>query len=106
MTQQLNRLPDVNTPLAVKGVTQSPWYRLWQGLFSGVPNGLLSIVTPSSSPFTYVAPVGGTLIVNGGTVSQTKYSRDAANFYVTGQTQGTFPLSRSEEHTSELQSRP
>lgn len=94
---QLNKLPDFNTPLTVKGVTQSPWYRLWQGLFSGVPTGNLSVVTVGPPPFTYVAPVGGTLILSGGTITQTQFSRDGANFYVTGQTTGMFPLSQGDQ---------
>jgi hypothetical protein len=90
-------MPDVGQPLAQKGAIASGWFRFWQGLWSGTPTGNLSVVTPPNSPFTYAAPVGGTLIVSGGTVSQIKYSRDAANFYVTGQTQGMFPLSQGDQ---------
>jgi hypothetical protein len=98
MSQQLNRLPDFSTPLMdKKGTTNASWFRLLQGLFSGAPTGNLSVVTPGSSPYTYAAPVGGTLIVNGGTVSQIKYSRDGANFYVTGQTAGMLPLSQGDQ---------
>lgn len=95
---QFNRLPDVNTPLTdKKGTTNSSWFRLWGGLFSGTPTGNLSVVTSPNSPFTYIAPVGGTLIVNGGTVSQIQYSRDGANFYVVGQSAGMFPLSQGDQ---------
>ena len=97
MSQQLNRMPDVAQPLSPKGTTASGWYRFWQGLWSGTPTGNVSVVTPISSPFTYAAPVGGTLIVNGGVVSQVRYSRDGANLYVTGQTQGMFPLSQGDQ---------
>src|ERR1700747_597948 len=94
---QLNRMPDYNQPLMTKGVMASGWARFFQGLWSGTPTANLSGVTLGSSPFTYAAPAGGTLIVNGGTVSQVKYSRDAANFYVTGQTQGMFPISQGDQ---------
>jgi hypothetical protein len=97
MSQQLNRMPDVNQPLAIKGITGAGWFRFWLGLWSGAPTGNVSVVTPINAPFTYAAPVGGTLIVNGGSVSQVRYSRDGANFYVTGQTQGMFPLSQGDQ---------
>lgn len=98
MPQQLNRLPDFNTPLTdKKGVITTSWFRCWEGLFSGAPTANLSVITPGSTPYAYIAPAGGTLIVNGGTVSQVKYSRDGASFYVTGQTQGMFPLSQGDQ---------
>lgn len=97
MTQQLNRLPDITTALVTKGTTTSGWFRLWQGLFSGAPTANLSVVTVGTTPFTYAAPLGGTVIVNGGTVSQVKFSRDGASFYVTGQTQGCFPVSQGDQ---------
>ena len=94
---QLNRMPDYNQPITVKGVMAAGWARFFQGLWSGAPTANLSVVSPTASPFTYSAPAGGTLIVNGGTVSQIKYSRDAANFYVTGQTQGMLPVSQGDQ---------
>jgi hypothetical protein len=97
VSQQLNRLPDVTTPLTTKNTVTTGWFRLWQGLFSGAPTANVSVVTIGTTPFTYAAPIGGTLIVNGGTVSQTKFSRDGASFYVTGQTQGCFPLSQGDQ---------
>lgn len=97
MSQQLNRLPDFSTPLVTKGTTNSSWSRFWQGLFSGAPTGNVSVVVVGASPFTYAAPFGGTLILSGGTVSQVKYSRDGASFYVTGQTQGMFPVSQGDQ---------
>lgn len=97
MSQQLNRLPDFSTPLATKGTTSSSWMRFWQGLFSGAPTGNVSVVTVAASPFTYAAPFGGTLIINGGTVTQVQYSRDGGNFYVTGQTAGMFPVSQGDQ---------
>jgi len=96
MTQQLNRIPDFGQALATKGVTDSSWFRYWSGLFSGVPSGNISVVAVSSSPFTYKAPVGGTVIIQGGTVTQVQFSRDGASFYITGQTNGMFPVSQGD----------
>lgn len=93
---QLNRMPDYNTPLLEGGVVASGWYRLWQGLWSGTPTQNLSSVAPTSSPFTYRAPSGGWLIVQGGTVSQVQFSRDGTTFITTGQTQGMFPISQGD----------
>ena len=57
----------------------------------------ISTIKVGSSPFTYVAPVGGTVIVNGGSTTQIQFSRDGANFYITGQTAGMFPLSQGDQ---------
>lgn len=94
---QFNRMPDVNQPLTLKGVIASGWFRFWQGLFSGTPTGNVSVLTVSASPFTYIAPLGGTVIVNGGTTTQIKFSRDGNNFYVTGETAGMFPVSQGDQ---------
>lgn len=93
---QLNRMPDYNTPLLDNGAVASGWFRLWQGLWSGTPTQNLSAVTPGASPFTYRAPAGGSLIVQGGTVSQVQFSRDGTAFFTTGQTQGMFPVSQGD----------
>lgn len=96
MTQQLNRIPDFSQKLVEKGETSSAWFRYWSGLFSGVPNGNISVVTLGSSPFTYKAPVGGVVIIQGGTVTQVQFSRDGASFFITGQTNGMFPVSQGD----------
>lgn len=93
---QLNRMPDYSTPLEVNGVPSRGWFRLWQGLWSGTPTQNLSAVTVGNSPFSFTAPAGGTLIVNGGSVSKAEYSRDGLTFYTTGQTNGMFPLSQGD----------
>ena len=90
---QLNRMPDVRTPLVTNGATTAGWSRFWQGLWSGVPTQNVSSVTPSGSPYIYSAPAGGSLIVQGGSVSQIQFSRDGLTFFTTGQTAGMFPLS-------------
>lgn len=93
---QYNRMPDVSQPLNPKGTTAAGWFRFWQGLWSGTPTGPQSVITVKSSPFSYVAPAGGSVLISGGTVSQIQYSRDGANFYVTGQTAGMLPVSQGD----------
>lgn len=97
MSQQLNRLPDFNTPLLTKGSISSAWYRFWQGLSSGAPGGNVSLITAGVTPFTYIAPLGGVVIISGGTVSQVQFSRDGASFYGAGQTTGMFPVSQGDQ---------
>lgn len=94
---QFNRIPDVTTALTTKGALTSAFWRFFSGLFNGTPTGNLSVITVGTSPFTYVAPVGGTVIVNGGSTTQIQFSRDGANFYITGLTAGMFPLSQGDQ---------
>jgi len=94
---QFNRIPDVTTTLTTKGALTQAWYRLFSGLFNGTPTGNLSVITVGSSPFTYAAPVGGTVIVNGGSTTQIQFSRDGSNFFITGETAGMFPLSQGDQ---------
>lgn len=94
---QLNRMPDYNQPLVTKGVMAAGWARFFQGLWTGTPTANVSVVTVNANPFTYTAPAGGTAIVNGGTVTSVKFSRDGANLFVTGQTQGCFPVSQGDQ---------
>jgi len=93
---QLNRMPTYTEPLETNEVTTRGWFSFWAGLFSGQPAGLVSSIAVSASPFNYVAPVGGTVIVNGGTVSLIKLSRDGTTFFTTGVTAGVFPVSQGD----------
>lgn len=93
---QLNRMPTYTEPLETNEVTTRGWFSFWAGLFSGQPTGLVSSITVSASPFNYVASVGGTVIVNGGTVSLIKLSRDGTTFFTTGVTAGVFPVSQGD----------
>lgn len=79
-----------------KDVTNRVWYFFWQGLWKGTPPSSEIPVTPTASPYTYVATQRGFLIVNGGTVSAVALSRDGTTFYTTGATAGTFPLSNGD----------
>jgi len=94
MAQQFNRLPEYNERLETKGNTTRGWYSLFAGLWSGQPTAPASAVTLGSSPFSYQAPSGGTLIIQGGTVSMVSFTRDGITNFNTGQTQGMFPLSQ------------
>lgn len=93
---QLNRMPTYTEPVQTNEVTTRGWFSFWAGLFSGQPTGLVSSVVAGTSPFNYVAPTGGTAIVQGGTVSVIKISRDGVTFFTTGVTAGVFPVSQGD----------
>lgn len=96
MTTQFNRMPTYNEPLETKGVTTRGWWRLWIGLYTGQPTGPTAGITVGSSPYKYTAPQGGSVIVNGGSTTQIAFSRDGANFFITGQTTGMFRLAQGD----------
>lgn len=99
MSQQLrqyNGLPQNPEPLLSGKLTSRVWYFFFQGLWKGAPPSAESLITPSASPFTYIAPSRGFLIVSGGTVVAVQYSRDGLSNYLTGQTSGCFPLSQGD----------
>lgn len=92
MAQQLNSLPNFNVPLQKQSVTSKDWYFFWAGLFNGLAPAAELAITLGASPYTYSAPVKGSVIVSGGTVSAIAFSRDGSTFYTTGQTAGMFTL--------------
>lgn len=92
MTVQHNTLPNFNVPLQKNGITGKDWYFFWANLFTGLSPGDESVITPGASPYIYSAPVKGSVIVNGGTVSAIAFSRNGTTFYTTGQTSGMFTL--------------
>jgi hypothetical protein len=89
----LNRIPTYMEPLVTQKVTTRGWYTFHLGVLQGQPTGVPANIVPGVSPYSYVAPVGGTVIVTGGTVSKVETSRDGVTFFVTGQTSGMFPVS-------------
>lgn len=93
MSGQLNTQPTYEEPLTKKGFTTRGWYTFWSGLLKGQPTGLPSAVPLTASPMNYKAPSGGTVIIQGGTVSLVSISRDGITNFNTGQTQGLFPVS-------------
>jgi hypothetical protein len=96
MTTQFNTTPTYDQPLTTKGQIATSWWRFWSGLGQGRPSGPTAGIVVGSSPFQYTATQGGTVIVNGGSTTQIAYSRDGANFFITGQTAGMFPLSQGD----------
>lgn len=98
-----NRFPTYQEPLQTssKGPKPPPttrgWFTFWSGLFNGQPTGPIAGITVKSSPFTYIAPLGGAVIVQGGTTTQIQFSRDGNNFFVTGQIAGVIPVSQGDQ---------
>lgn len=96
MTQQFNTPPTYDQPLTVKGAISTSWFRFWSGLGRGQPTGPAAVISVGTTPFKFVAPQGGSIIVNGGSTSQISFSRDGANFYITGLTAGMFPVAQGD----------
>jgi trimeric autotransporter adhesin len=96
MSQQFNRTPTYAEPIVTKGSISKSWYSFFSGLGSGLSFGLPSTVTPTGSPFSYKATEGGTLIIQGGSVSMVSFTRDGLSNFNTGQTQGMFPVSQGD----------
>ena len=89
--------PKFEIPISAGENTHISWYRWFQSIDTGQPPNSEVTITPTASPFTYVAPARGFLIVTGGTVSVISFTR--VSTYVTGQTGGTFPLSLNDKLT-------
>jgi hypothetical protein len=96
VTQQFNRAPTYQEPLVTKGSITKGWFTLWTGLLSGQATGPVSPVTLGTSPLSYKAAQGGTLVIQGGSVSLVSFTRDGLTNVNTGQTQGMFPLSQND----------
>lgn len=96
MTQQFNVPPTYDQPLITKGQISTGWFRFWSGLGRGQPSGPVAGIVVGSSPYRYVATQGGSVIVNGGSTTQISFSRDGANFFITGQTAGMFKLAQGD----------
>jgi hypothetical protein len=86
-------IPTYTESLQDKGITSSAWYRWINGMHQGIPPAAEVSVIVKASPFTYVAPLAGNLIVNGGTVASIQFNRTTGKNYTTGQTSGMFNLS-------------
>jgi hypothetical protein len=98
MTTQYNTLPNYDQPLTSKDgrVIMRGWYSFWAGLITGQPQGPVAPLAVGPSPFTYRAAEAGSVIVQGGTTTQIKFTRGDGNFYVTGVTAGMLPLSQGD----------
>lgn len=94
---QFNSMPQYPEPLNAGSNTSSNWYRFWAALFRGLPPGNVEPVTLTGSPYIYSATRRGTVIVNGGTVSNVSFSRDGGTtYYTVGTTAGMFPVNASD----------
>jgi hypothetical protein len=95
MGQQLYQgMPTYDQPLTTKGQTAASWYRFFNSLFQGQPSGAEMSVTVGISPFAYLAPSGGTMLIHGGTVTAIQLTRSATT--LTGLTSGLFPLAKGD----------
>lgn len=94
---QVNKIPTYSLPLQTKGNISNAWFSFWAGLGVGVPTGELAVQTVGSSPALLSAPSGGSYMIQGGSTTQIRFSRDGETFYVTGQTQGLIPVAKSDQ---------
>ena len=95
MTTNYRTVPTYREPLVKGDNTSAPWYRWMQHTEVGVPPESETVITPGSSPYTYVAPRRGFLTVSGGTVASIFISR-SGTYYNTGQTSGVVPVSQGD----------
>jgi hypothetical protein len=94
---QFNAMPQYPEPLGQGGNTSMNWYRFWAGLFRGLPPENVTDVGLTGSPYVYSAARRGSLIVNGGTVSNISFSRDGGTtYYTVGTTAGMFLLNAAD----------
>jgi hypothetical protein len=94
---ELNRIPTFTTDLERGGVIAKDWYFFWTGLFRRLPPSREAAVTPGASPYIYSAPVGGALIVQGGTVTLIEFSRDGVTWFDVGVVAGMLPVNAADQ---------
>lgn len=98
MTQQYKQIPTYGQPIEdASGNTSRVWYRFFQGMFLGDPTNAEVSITPTGSPFTYLAPGAGFLIVQGGTVSAITFTRVSSHNM--GVLAGCLPMSNADQIT-------
>lgn len=96
--------PTYAQPLVIEGNIHKSWWRWFQDTESGKPPDNELPVTVGVSPFTFMAPRGGFVIVHGGTVSVIAFKRSQS--FVTGMTGGTFPVSQGDQLTITYSAKP
>lgn len=88
-------MPPSTTLVSDDGTMKSNWWRFFlnvsQQAFGTNSTGPAS-VTVGASPFVYVAPVQGSVLISGGPVSLIEYSKDGTTWFPTGQTGGSLQL--------------
>lgn len=97
MTVQYRLPPTYEEGLIKEGNTSASWYRFIQAMHLGIAPNQEVKITVKASPFVYVAPQGGFVIIQGGTVSKVQFTRSGT--YTTGQTNGLFPVSLGDQIT-------
>lgn len=90
-------VPAFETSLMLKGQTNRVWYRFFQALWQGTPPSNESKVVVGGSPFSYVVPSRGFVILSGGTVTAVQFTRSVTT--LTGQTSGIFPMNQGDTLT-------
>lgn len=90
MPNQVNNLPSYDQPLSTKEWTSKDWYLFWANVYTGIPSDAISNITVGASPFSYTAPLGGFVLLTGGTVSAVELSRDGTTYYTFPTTSGQF----------------
>lgn len=68
-------MPTYDQALEIQGKTSSVWYRFFVSLFQGQPSASETMITVGASPFIFTAPVGGWVIISGGTISAMSFAR-------------------------------
>ena len=96
-TFSLNAIPTYSVPLIQGNKTSSVWYRFLTNFWNGVAPEVESAITLGASPYSFVSPFRGFLIVRGGTVSAIQFTRSVTT--LTGLTAGIFPLNQGDTLT-------
>lgn len=101
MSVNLQPFPSSNAPVSEGGATPLAqiWYYLlrtiWQRLGGSGSTLPAQTVTVTASPFQYSSDISGTLVVQGGTVSEIDIVRGGSSV-TTGQTAGAIPMLRGD----------
>lgn len=102
MTTQYRQAPTYTDQIASGQRNSATWYRYFQQAELGTPPAAEVPITGTAlgaSPFSYIAPQKGFVIVSGGTVTSIMFSRTPGPppvFYNTGETAGEFPLAQND----------
>jgi len=91
-----SNLPTYDQKLTAGDNTSKVWYFFFKALHDGQPTGAEFAVTLTGSPFSFLAPSKGFVIVQGGTVTIIQFSRNGTTNYNVGITQGIVPVSAND----------
>jgi hypothetical protein len=93
---QFRTVPTFTEQLTPGNTNNQKWYRYFQQNEKGTPpSGELNVI-PVGSPFSYQAPQKGFVIITGAGISEIMFSRTPGQFYLTGQTAGSFPMAQND----------